>query len=507
MATLKRPGVFLEERPPLTINPAGTVGTSTGALVGAATRGPVVPTVVTSYSGFARLFHDVSTVGASELSFQAYGFFANGGSRLWAWRVPGAGAAAATRTLTDRAGTPLATLVINAANPGSWGNNIYVDITDTPGSGAPATQFDLTVYLNGITTSYIVERFSGLTMDPTQPNYVLTVINNAQGGSAYINVAQPATPSVTAAPNNLPAVQAGRQLTNGLDGAAPVDADFGNAIQLLDNVSEAVNLGVPGATPAQQSLAISYGQNRGDVFTVCELPTTITTSAAAITAASGLTPSSYGAVYWPPVIAANPASTVSGATRIQNSTGAILGLIALTDATRGIQKAPAGLQARIAGALAPAVNLVSTDLDDLNVAQVNAIRQLPGSGVVVMGARTLQTGASTRYVPIRRSLIYVKSNVINLTQFAIFEPNTTQTRQRVQTVLDTFLASCWASGLLKGNSPSQAYYIVCDSTNNTTQSISQGVINVEVGVSLITPAEFIVIKVGQFEAGTTVTGG
>lgn len=503
MTTLKRPGVFLEERPPLTINPTGTISTSTGAFVGADTRGPTVPTLVKSYGEYVQLFNDV-TKTTKDLAFQVFSFFANGGSSAYVCRVAGAGAAAATRTLTDRAATPVATLVVNAANPGTWGNDVYVDIYDTAGS---LDQFDIVVYFGGTTPAFTVERFNGLTMSPTADNYALTVVNNPTAGSKLIRLAQPTTPSATTAPNNNPSQQFGRGLTNGSDGSAVVDGDFSTALARFDQVLEPFNMVLPGATTAQQSLALSYAQSRGDCFVICELPTSIDTSSAAITAAAALTATSYGAVYWPAVVAANPASKVPGATRLQAPSGAVAGLIALTDATRGIQKAPAGTSARISGALAPAVNLTSADLDALNLAQVNAIRQIPGSGTVVFGARTLKPGASDRYVPIRRVLNYCKVNVIALSQFAIFEPNTTLLRQRVESTLADFLRGAWQAGILKGNSPAEAYYVVCDSVNNTTTSISQGIVNVEVGVSLITPAEFIVIKIGQFEGGASVTGG
>ena len=122
-----------------------------------------------------------------------------------------------------------------------------------------------------------------------------------------------------------------------------------------------------------------------------------------------------------------------------------------------------------------------------------------------MGARTLKSGASDRYVPIRRSLIYIKSNVIQLSQFAVFEPNTADTRAVVESTLERFLTEAWQRGVLKGTSATEAFYVVCDDSNNDATSVSQGIVNVEVGVSLITPAEFIVIKVGQFEGGTTAT--
>lgn len=506
MPALKRPGVFLEERPPLTIAPAGTISTSTGAFIGADTRGPTVPTFVNSYSAFARLFNDVSTPGAGDLSFQVYSFFANGGSQAYVCRVAGSGAAVATRQLLDRAATPLATLTVNAANPGVWGNDIYLDVEDAVGYGTAAT-FNVVVYYGGAGAGFLVERFVNLTMDTAASNYALTVINNSTTGSRFIRVAQPTTPSVTAAPNNNPSTQFGVRLTNGTNGSAVTDGDFSTALTAFDAVAEPVNLCLPGATTGQQNLALSYAQSRGDIFVVCSLPTSVVTAAAAITAAGAFTPTSYGAVYWPAVVVADPASTLPGATRVLAPSGALLGLISLTDATRGIQKAPAGTSTRIAGALGTTANLTSLDLDDLNVAQINAIRLVPGSGIVVMGARTLKQGSSDRYVPIRRTLIYVKSNVINLSQYVVFEPNTSKTRESLQLTLERFLRDCWTRGLLKGASASQAYYVVCDSSNNDTTSISQGIVNVEVGVSLITPAEFIVIKIGQFEGGTAVSGG
>jgi len=503
MPTLKRPGVFLEERPPLQIPPAGTISTSTAAFVGVANRGPSKPTLCADYADFQRLFGDVTT-STSELAFQVYSFFANGGGQAYVARVAGAGAAVSTRTFLDRQGVPAATLVVNAHNPGLWGNGLFVEVTDTPGTGASATQFDLTVYFGGATTGFVVERFTGLSMTPTDNNYSLTVVNGAFSGSKYIALAQPTTPSPGVAPLNLPSAQTPKQLTNGTDGTAPTDGNFSTVLASLDQVQEPFNLGVPGGSVGQHSLALTYAQERGDVFVVCDLPVTTGLSAAtAITTAGSLTATSYGAVYWPNLIFNNPASTLPGATRIQGPSGAVLGLIALTDATRGIQKAPAGLTTRIAGALAPQVQLTNADLDDLNVAQVNAIRNIPGSGVVVMGARTLKAGASDRYVPIRRVLIYCKANLIALSQFAVFEENTAATRETVASTLALFLNDAWRRGILKGDSPGDAYYVVCDGSNNSTTSISQGIVNVEVGVSLITPAEFIVIRIGQFEGGSS----
>lgn len=510
MATLKRPGVFLEERPPLTIPPAGTISTSTAALVGYAHRGPSVPQLCLSFADYQRYFGDIS-LSSTELGFQVYSFFANGGGRAHVARIPGAGAVVASRTLLDRAAvTPLATLVVNALNTGIWGNDLYVDILDTAGSGSPATAFDLVIRYGGTTDDFVVERFNNLNMTTTSDRYALTVVNP---NSRYVQLAQPATPSTTAPPGNLPAVQSLRQLTGGVNGAAPVAADYTAALAQFDSIQEPLNLTVPGADVAAQSQALTYAANRGDVFVACHLSnaaegaTSDTATNSAITEAASLTATSYGAAYWPNVVVANPAAVAPGGTRVQPPTGAILGIIALTDATRGVQKAPAGLNARIAGALSPQVFLSSANLDALNVANVNAIRSLPGSGVVVMGARTRATGSDYRYVNVRRSLIYIKTNLLALSQFVVFEDNTPTTRENLEDTLGSFLNDAWQQGVLKGASSSDAYYVISDETNNTAVEVEQGIVNVEVGVSLITPAEFIVIRVGQFEGGSTAVEG
>jgi phage tail sheath protein FI len=169
-------------------------------------------------------------------------------------------------------------------------------------------------------------------------------------------------------------------------------------------------------------------------------------------------------------------------------------------------KAPAGLQTRVGGAISVAP-LTNAELDTLNsnTAAVNAIKFVPGSGIVVMGARTLQGTYVDRYVPVRRTLIYLRKSMSDLSQFAIFEPNDEVLWRSITASLEGFLNNFWRQGGLRGAVPSQAFYVKCDAETNPQSAIDGGQVNIEVGVALQRPAEFVIIKIGQFDGGTTVT--
>ena len=122
-----------------------------------------------------------------------------------------------------------------------------------------------------------------------------------------------------------------------------------------------------------------------------------------------------------------------------------------------------------------------------------------------MGARTLKPGYIDRYVPVRRTLIYLEKSLTDLTAFALFEPNDQRLWRRLNATVSSFLTNFWSQGGLSGNTPADAFFVKVDSTNNTQTTIDNGEVHIEVGVALQRPAEFVVIKIGQFDGGTTVT--
>jgi len=499
MAAFQRPGVYVQE----TLTPVPTAlgpnSDSIGAFVGANDRGPVTPVLVTSWSQYASLFGTWNTNADNSLPLAVYMFFANGGSKAYVCRTVGTGSVIATRVFTDRAGTPLSTLNLKAVNAGTWGNYINITIEDSLVTG----YFNLTVYCNGNTDAFIVEKFTDITMVSTDARYAPSVINSQ---SQYIT----ATDLNSASSGNTknPSVVANQALATGANGSTPNTAAYTSSFSTFDVIKQSLVLNVAGQTTAAVvNAAITYAASRGDVFVVVDGVND--TVANQLTLAASYTASSLAAVYYPQITIADPTLGVggaTGATKTIGAGGAVTGLFMATDASRGVFKAPAGLSARLGGAVS-VTTLTNDNLDSLNSASaaVNAIKFVPGTGIVVMGSRTLKSGYVDKYVPVRRTLIYLTKSLKDLTEFAVFEPNDEALWRRLSATCNGFLTQFWAQGGLRGTTPSQAFFVKVDATNNTQVNIDNGEVRIEVGVALQRPAEFVIIKIGQFDGGSTVT--
>ena len=408
----------------------------------------------------------------------------------------------ASRTLTDRAGSPLSTVILYAKNAGAWGNQLNVTISDSLATG----YVTVAVYLGGNSAGNIVEQWTDVTMKSTDPRYLVTVINQ---NSNYITATDLNSSSST--PNNNPAVIANQSFSGGTDNNNLTATALTANLSGFDTILSTLILNVPGYTDIDiVNVAIAYatGTTRtNDIFVVIDgMNDTVDNQ---ISRASSYNNSAFAAVYYPQITISDPTAAVgspSGATKTVGAGGAVVGLYAKTDASRGVFKAPAGLQAHLAGAVSVA-SISPYDLGRLNSASlpVNAIRYIPGSGIVVMGARTLNSGYLTKYVPVRRSLTYIEKSLSELTQFAMFEPNDYRLWGRITAECTNFLNSFWHQGGLFGTTPQSAFFVKCDAETNPQASIDNGYVNIQVGVSLQRPAEFVIINIGQFNGGTTVT--
>jgi phage tail sheath protein FI len=496
MTAYLRPGVYVQE----TLNPVapivGANADSVAAFIGANPRGPLTPTLVTSWSQYLNLYGGWSA--NNDLALAVFLFFANGGSQAYVQRVVKGSPLAATRTFQDTESSPANTLTIAAANPGEWGNSINIVTQISSGS---TNYFDLIVYYNGTSAANKVETFPNLSMTPTDSRYAISVINSQ---SAYI-VATDAGSIATGAARN-PAAVGPIALASGANGTAPSHTEIANAVTLFDYVSSSLILNAPGVTEtAAVNILLAYAIARKDVFVVIDPIDEIVDNQ--ITRSDSYTQTSFGAVYYPRITINDPTNTTPG-TVIANAYpgGAVVGKYAATDKSRGVFKAPAGLSVRLAGAVSVR-SLTNADLDNLNsaAAPVNAIRFIPGSGIVIMGARTLEAGYASMYVPVRRSLIYLEKALVDLTNFAIFEPNDTVLYRRITAVVSNFLNKFWTEGGLRGATPQQAFFVLCDTTNNSLATVEAGQVNIQVGVALQRPAEFVVINIGQFDGGATVS--
>lgn len=495
-----RPGVYVEE----TLNPippvTGAASESIAAFIGTTDKGPTAPTLVTSWTQYTSLFGSWGT--NNKVTTAVYLFFANGGSQCYVKRVVDSGSATATRTFKDRSsGGGADTLTISAANPGAWGNDVRIGVTNSAISG----YVNITVYKGGNTENFAVERFPDVTMLTSDPRYAVTVIN---ASSTYITAAD-ASPSDSHTSDDNPAVTTTPvELAGGLDfasGGSVTDAEVVAGVAAFDVVESSLILNAPGITGSTDVNALlTYAEGRDDVFVVIDaLDDTVS---AQLTRAAAYSSTSLGAVYYPNLTIPSPTSTIAGATVVAPSGAAVIGRMVSTDAARGVFKAAAGLEARLSGVVS-VPKLTNADLDALNSASapVNAIRYIPGSGIVVMGARTLKPGYADKYIPVRRSLIYIRKAATELTSFAIFEPNDSRLWNRITSTLENFLTDFWQQGGLRGLTPADAFFVKCDGENNTIATIDQGQVVIEVGVALQRPAEFVIIRISQYDSGAVVT--
>jgi len=172
-----------------------------------------------------------------------------------------------------------------------------------------------------------------------------------------------------------------------------------------------------------------------------------------------------------------------------------------TERLYSVAKAPAGFNLDIGNVFGLVATYTETDEGTLYDANINPIRLVPGTGAIINGTRTLAVTAPSKYIPIRRTLNFVKARVKDISSFAVFEPNDANLRQQVVTVIQQELRSLWSKGGLKGANENQAFYVTCNASNNTASTIGNGELHVEVGLALQYPAEYIIINVSQWTGG------
>jgi hypothetical protein len=168
---------------------------------------------------------------------------------------------------------------------------------------------------------------------------------------------------------------------------------------------------------------------------------------------------------------------------------AVAGVVARTDAARGVWKAPAGTAADLRGVGGVARLLTDSDLGHLNERHVNGLRVLPEGSVVIWGSRTASTDPEWRYVPVRRLAMFVESSVDAGLQWAAFEPNDERLWARARQSVEAFLDGLWRQGALAGTGSQQAYFVRCDRTTMTQTDLDHGRLVMLVGIAPVRPAE------------------
>ena len=182
--------------------------------------------------------------------------------------------------------------------------------------------------------------------------------------------------------------------------------------------------------------------------------------------------------------------------------GAMAGLYTRVDNTKGVWKAPAN--ENVFSVVAPYIDLSNRQQENLNVdpvsgKSINVIRTFPGYGTLVWGARTLNGNDNEwRYISVRRFFNMVEESIKKSIQWAVFEPNTISTWIKVSAMIENYLFIKWRDGALAGSKPEQAFYVhVGLGTTMTALDVLEGRMNVEIGMAVARPAEFVVLKFTQ----------
>jgi uncharacterized protein len=539
MAELLHPGVYVQEIPS-TVRPIQGVSTSTAAFIGVTDKGPIPqiltsglrvnPPLVTSFTQYSRIFG--SYRADSFLTYAVSAFFANGGQRAYIIRVAPADAAKALYPVTSPPSGPLAVtelpsppnsplvpLQISASSEGLWGNNIWV-ATDHCSAGDDKIHFKLLVMYGGNTPAEakrnIVESYDNLAFGDA-----MTIVNRR---SEYITFtgALLSVPTLPVAPV---------QLAGGKDGTgtlAPLgDSSKGTGLFALDKITDVNLIAIPGfGDPATVNAGMSYckisrnlqdcffigdvgtltpplARNDGalpDVGIVTQAQTFATTGALVNGTAAPLLFSAgdYGAIYYPWIWATDPIGTGSNPRILLPPSGFVAGIYARTDGSRGVFKAPAGaIDGGVAGALAPALPVGDSEQDVLNPVNVNVIRTVPGSGLVIWGTRTIGNDSSWRYIPVRRIAIFLRVSIYYGIQWAVFEPNDEPLWSSLRLNIRSFMLTQFRAGAFQGSKPDDAFFVQCDSSTTAQTDIDNGVVNILVGFAPLKPAEFVVLKLSQ----------
>ncbi|MEO5647994.1 MAG: phage tail sheath C-terminal domain-containing protein, partial [Chitinophagaceae bacterium] len=177
--------------------------------------------------------------------------------------------------------------------------------------------------------------------------------------------------------------------------------------------------------------------------------------------------------------------------------GIIAGIMARIDSTVGVWKAPAGSNAVMMGISGFQVVLNDRDNGLLNNSGINCLRNLRAHGHVIWGARTfrvsLQVNDEFKYIPVRRTALFIEESIYRGIQWAVFESNDEPLWTRLRTSIESFMHNLYRQGAFPGSTPKEAYFIRCGNDTISQNDITQGKLNIIVGFAPLKPAEFVLI--------------
>lgn len=520
------PGVYVEEVSS-GVHPITGVATSITAFVGFAPRGPVnTPIQVQSFTEYASVFGGLAA--DSTMSYAVAQYFLNGGQRaliVRAVQLTGVGKAKTGKLNYD---TGARQLKLESADPGNWSQKLLIRVDH---DGAPGT-FSLTIKDSGTGS---IEVLRNLVPDPnlqlvvaSQSRLVVldtplpTALPNphvaiSPPGDDPFNPAFPARFSAFPTSGANAGVDGGHDETllvpsppDGTGMGALERADLFNLLVITPNLP-ASNTGTQRILRKDlKGFAADFCAAHRAFFLVdphpdwAEVPldlfppAPLTKQLSDYVGGVGSDSQPYAGLYMPYLVLTDP---LTGAPAAFPPSASIAGVMARTDAARGVWKAPAGLEAGLNGVIQLTSKLTDGENGIINPIAVNALRTFPAAGNVVWGARTL-AGADTlasdwKYVPVRRLANYLEESLYRGTQWVVFEPNDEPLWAQIRLNVGAFMHNLFRQGAFQGTTPRDAYLVKCDKETTTQTDINNGVVNILVAFAPLKPAEFVVIRIQQ----------
>ena len=294
-------------------------------------------------------------------------------------------------------------------------------------------------------------------------------------------------------------------------------------LKLLEEIDEIAIVAAPGRSdPASYESLLAHCELNGDRVCICDPPNitdmellkvvaTVPLPSAVVgpqkepaaAEAKGARPrnSGYAALYAPWIVVKSPFDVRGKEPPVPvPPSGHMAGVWARTDATRGVHKAPANTP--LMGALSVTYRVTNAEQGDLNSHGINCIRYFTGQGIRPWGVKTLaDSSADDTYVNVRRTMIMIKESIKRSNSWAVFEPNDRTLWKTLRSEVTGFLRTVYADGALVGATAEDAFFVKCDEETNPIELIRLGQVNTVIGLAPVTPAEFIIFKIGLSPGG------
>jgi len=488
-------------------------------------------------------------------------FFANGGERLYVARTA-LGARPASATL-GREEAPERRLILHALDPGSGGNGRVVlrerqgpaslrAMTQAPAGtllrtvsggeaheclrghdkrwrdrdglvvsrGRVADSRLVTLEVAWVDADGLADGWSDLAWSPAHPRWAGLVLGHAAAQAEALPLWLHLGAAVDAwALLDCVRDLGGRSvpLAGGTDGMPPPLADeatpgsYAAALAELALLDDVRTVAAPGASAREDRLALQAAlaahAGQPGAFRIAVLDAAPGLGARQALVQRQAVNSRHAAFYWPWMVAADPLTPDGrmGATLALPPSGFVAGLYARSDAQQGVHRAPADLQ--VAGVLHFEWPVTQGEQDLLGPQGVNCLREVLGRGLLLSGARLAGDDPELCGVQQRRWLDMAEASLVHGLRWVALEHQGEALWARVRQAVDDFLAAQWRAGALQGPSPQEAWSVRCDRSTMTQADLDEGRLVCLIGVALLRPAEFVVLRWSGRTAGALQGGG